>query len=308
MDRSTGGRISTMNSRSQSHVTSLLEPGLTTCAGCAMAVAFRLLLREMGPKSIVVIPPGCAFIFIGTGRRTPLRIPGFMGNLGATAAYLSGIEAGLQILGKGDINLVGFAGDGATVDIGLQSLSGALERGHNFLYICYDNEGYMNTGAQGSGSTPLGSWTSTTPGGKMNWRKDIARIAVAHQAPYVATASVAYPDEFVASIRRGLMVEGPAFIHLQIPCPTGWGFPPHKTVEIARLAVETGVFSLYEVMQGRWRWIQPQGELKPVADYLSQQGRFDNLTVDQTARIQQEVDRLVGELRVCLDEEGDDVQ
>lgn len=296
-----------MNSRDKSYITDLVQPGLTTCAGCAMAVAFRLLLREVGSQSIVVIPPGCAFIFIGTGQRTPLRIPGFMGNLGATAAYLSGIEAGLETLGKGGINLVGFAGDGATVDIGLQSLSGALERGHHFLYVCYDNEGYMNTGAQGSGSTPLGSWTSTTPGGKTSWRKDIARIAVAHRAPYVATASVAYPEALRTSIRRGLMVNGPAFIHLQAPCPTGWGFPEEKTVEIARLAVQTGVFPLYEVIDGRWRLIEPRGELKPVTEYVSRQARFENLTVEEMVRIQQEVDKLIEEVKMYLDDQDDDV-
>lgn len=272
-----------------------------------MSVAFRQLLREVGPRSMVVIPPGCAYIFTGLGDRTPLQIPGFMGNLGATAAFLSGIEAGLDMVGKGDVNVVGFAGDGATVDIGLQSLSGALERGHRFLYVCYDNEGYMNTGAQGSGSTPLGVWTSTTPVGKDSPRKDIAGIAIAHGAPYVATASVAYPAEFRASIRRALMIDGPSFIHLQIPCPTGWRFPPEKTVEIARLAVQTGLFPLYEVVRGQRKWIQPRGELRPVSEYVAAQGRFARLTPEQIARTQEEMERSIQRTMASLAEEDDDL-
>lgn len=296
----------TSSSDNDGLTTNLLAPALTTCAGCAMSVAFRQLLREVGPRSILVIPPGCAYIFTGLGHRTPLQIPAFMGNLGATAAYLSGIEAGLDMVGKGDINVLGFAGDGATVDIGLQSLSGALERGHRFLYVCYDNEGYMNTGAQGSGSTPFGGWTSTTPVGKDSPRKDIAGIVVAHGAPYVATASVAYLAEFRESIRRGLSTDGPAFIHLHIPCPTGWRFPAERTVEIARLAVQTGLFPLYEVVRGRRRWIQPKGELRPVSEYIAAQGRFSHLAPEQMARIQEEVERSIQRHMPWLAEEDDD--
>jgi pyruvate ferredoxin oxidoreductase beta subunit len=289
------------------HTTDLLAPALTTCAGCAMAVAFRQLLAEVGPRSIVVIPPGCAYIFTGLGDRTPLQIPGFMGNLGATAAFLSGIEAGLEMVKKGDINIIGFAGDGATVDIGLQALSGALERGHHFLYVCYDNEGYMNTGAQGSGSTPLGGWTSTTPVGKDSPRKDIARIAIAHGAPYVATASVAYPAEFRESVRRGLEADGPAFIHLQTPCPTGWRFPPERTLEIARLAVQTGVFPLYEVVHGRRRLIRPKGELRPLRDYISAQGRFSHLTSEQMTTIHTRMKQSIEKTMDRLAEGSDDL-
>jgi pyruvate/2-oxoacid:ferredoxin oxidoreductase beta subunit len=256
---------------------------------------------------MAVIPPGCAYIFTGLGDRTPLQIPAFMGNLGATAAYLSGIEAGLDVLSKRDINIIGFAGDGATVDIGLQSLSGALERSHRFLYICYDNEGYMNTGAQGSGSTPFGGWTSTTPTGKDSPRKDIAAIAVAHGAPYVATASVAYPALFRQSIRRGLEADGPAFIHLQIPCPTGWRFPPKRTIEIARMAVQTGLFPLYEVVRGRRRLIEPVGDLRPVGEYIATQGRFSELARKQMAETREEKERSIQRTMAWLAEEADEL-
>ncbi len=277
-----------MSDLREGFVTDLLQPGLTTCAGCGMAIAFRLLLSQIGPRSILVIPPGCGYIFIGMGSRTPLQIPAFMGNLGATAAYLSGMQAGLEVLGKSDLHLVGFAGDGATVDIGLQSLSGALERGQRFLYVCYDNEGYMNTGAQGSGSTPIGALTTTTPGRKLTPRKDIARVIAAHNPAYVATASVAYPEELKRSIQRGLAAEGSAFIHLHVPCPTGWHYPPDATIEIARLAVETGLFPLYEIIDGQQRWIQPTGPLRPVKDYVLTQGRFEGLTEEQIANIQED--------------------
>lgn len=283
--------------QAEGYPTDLLAPGLTTCAGCSMALAFRLVLREVGPQTIAVIPPGCDAIFIGLGAETPLKIPALMGNLGATAAYLSGIEAGLEMVGKTGVNVLAFAGDGATVDIGLQSLSGALERGHDFLYICSDNEGYMNTGAQGSGSTPLGARTSTTPGGKLSRRKDIAQIVAAHRPPYVATASIAYPADFTAKVRHGLEIKGPAFIHLQIPCPTGWRFPAEKTVEVARLAVETGLFPLYEIVHQELRWNYPTGKLKPVVEYLSRQERFQGLTSEQVAEIQAEVNQTIERLR-----------
>lgn len=268
-----------------------LASGMTTCAGCAMELIARTVFDATKEDTVVAIPPGCAAILAGYNGETPFELPVVMSNLEATAAFATGMRAGLDALGKQDVNVVGFAGDGGTADIGLQSLSGAVERNERMLYVCYDNEAYMNTGIQSSGSTPLGAWTTTTPGGKSSPRKDLARIMAAHNIPYAATASVAYPEDLSAKVRKALKIQGTSFIHVHAPCPTGWRFPPSKTIEVARMAVRTGMWTLYEVENGVTTINLKVQEPAPVDAYLSMQGRFKDLTSEEKIAIQSEVDR-----------------
>ena len=218
-------------------------------------------------------------------------------NAGAVTA---GIDAGLKALGKREgINLFAYCGDGGTVDIGFQALSGAVDRGHRFLYICYDNEGYMNTGVQRSGSTPYKARTSTTPVGEMikgeprplSRRKDMVRIMAGHGIPYAATASVAYPLDYMRKVRKAIQIDGPTYIHLHAPCLIGWGVAENLGVSVARLAVETRLFPLYEVTDGRQYKLSKQvKKKKPIEEYLKLQGRFKHLSQGSIDRMQAEVD------------------
>jgi pyruvate ferredoxin oxidoreductase beta subunit len=214
----------------------------------------------------------------------------------ATGATCSGIVAALKMRGLEDITVVGWAGDGGTVDIGIQALSGAAERETNFIYICYDNEAYGNTGLQRSGATPYGAWTTTTPTGKKERKKDMPLIMAAHRIPYVATACPSYPIDFVNKLRKAKEIKGTKYIHVLAPCPTGWRYDTSKTVEIGRLAVQTGMWALYEIENGKFRLNPPSDRLvdkskrKPVKDYLSMQERFRHLTEADIERIQTWVD------------------
>jgi pyruvate/2-oxoacid:ferredoxin oxidoreductase beta subunit len=271
--------------------TDLVAHGVSTCAGCGLELALRTILRALGPNTVIVIPPGCAALFSGYGRETALRIPGLQGNLENTAAYAAGIKAGFEVQGRGDINVLGFAGDGATVDIGLQSLSGALERRDRILYVCYDNEGYMNTGIQGSGSTPHLAWTKTTPEGKAVARKNMLRIVAAHRLPYAASASIGYVDDLRKKVLRAQTCGGPSYIHVHVPCPPGWGYDPEKTVSIARLAVQTLIWPLYEILDGvAYRLTYSVAKPKKVEEYLRAQRRFKALPDSACEEIQQEVE------------------
>ncbi len=274
--------------------------GVATCAGCGLELIARILLNVMGPETIIVIPPGCAALFSGYGKESALRIPGMQGNLENTAAYAAGIRAGLDATGRSHVNVVALAGDGATVDIGLQALSGALERGDRILYLCYDNEGYMNTGIQGSGSTSLGAWTTTTPAGKPNWRKNMVQIVAAHGIPYVANASMGYVDDLRRKIEKAkdMTAHGPAYLHVYTSCPTGWRHDSAISITVAKLATESKVWPLYEIVNGRWRNTVTVKNHKPVSDYLKAQGRFKHLTEAEIATIQKLVDREYDELQL----------
>lgn len=271
----------------------LIAHGISACAGCGLELAARVILDVMGPNTTIVIPPGCAALLSGYGKETVTKIPGFQGNLENTAAYAAGIKAGFEMQGRNDIKVMGFAGDGATVDIGLQSLSGALERGDKILYICYDNEAYMNTGIQGSGSTPLDAWTTTTPAGKAVYRKDMVGIVAAHRIPYVATASVGYVDDLRKKVEKAKAATdvGPAYIHVHAPCPTGWGSEPARTVEIAKLAVQTNCWPLYEIVDGVTKITVPVAKPKPVEEYFKLQKRFSGLKQQQVEDVQKAVDK-----------------
>jgi pyruvate ferredoxin oxidoreductase beta subunit len=269
----------------------LISHGISTCAGCGLELAARHILDVLGPNTVIVIPPGCAALLSGFGRETALRIPGIQGNLENSAAYAAGIRAGFEIQGRDDISVLALAGDGATVDIGLQSLSGALERGDRILYVCYDNEAYMNTGIQGSGSTPSGATTTTTPAGKDRPRKDMLAIAAAHRIPYLASASIGYVRDLRKKIEKAKASMGPSYVHIQAPCPTGWRYEPARTIEVARAAVESGAWPLYEVVDGQPRMTVKITKPRPVGEYLAMQGRFAHLSREEIEEIQERVNR-----------------
>jgi pyruvate ferredoxin oxidoreductase beta subunit len=272
---------------------SLISHGISTCAGCALELAARHIMDVLGANTVIVIPPGCAALLSGFGTETALRIPGIQGNLENSAAYAAGIRAGFEMQNREGVTVLALAGDGATVDIGLQSLSGAFERGDRILYVCYDNEAYMNTGIQGSGSTPLGATTTTTPGGKDRPRKDMLAIAAAHKIPYLASASVGYVRDLRKKIEKAQATSGPSYIHIHTPCPTGWGYEAAKTIEVARAAVQTGAWPLYEVEKGRSRITVKVGQLRPVAEYLKLQGRFRGLSEADYEAVQAQVTKSI---------------
>jgi pyruvate ferredoxin oxidoreductase beta subunit len=228
------------------------------------------------------------------------------------AATASGIEAALKAtLRKGtrtdrDTKVVAMAGDGGTYDIGLQALSGALERGHDFLYICFNNEAYMNTGIQRSSATPYGASTTTSPASKLSigqvtWKKNLPAIVVAHNIPYVATASASYPFDLMNKVKKGLATPGPAYIEILSVCPIGWRSPSDLSVRMGRLAVETGVFPLYEVENGQYKLSLDVGDLKPIENYLKPQGRFRHLSPDEINYIQE---RVISEYQKLKDKAG----
>ncbi len=283
-------------------------PGHRACIGCGEALAVRLACKAMGQNVIVANATGCMEIVASQIPYTSWRVPWIHTLFENTAAVASGIEAGLKaMVRKGQIpdqgtNIVAIAGDGGTVDIGLQALSGAMERGHNFLYLCFDNEAYMNTGIQRSSATPFGASTTTSPAGKVSigqfsWKKDMPAIVAAHNIPYVATACPSYPFDLMEKVEKGLAVKGPAYIHIFSVCPTGWRCPADLTIRIGRLAVETGVFPLYEVENGSYKLSLDLPRLRPVTDYMKLQGRFRHLTPEIIDKIQGTVSEKYEELK-----------
>jgi len=286
-------------------------PGHRACIGCGEALAVRLACKALGQNIIIANATGCMEIVSSPLPSTSWRVPWIHTLFENTAAVASGIEAGLQVLiRKGripaqDTKVVAMAGDGGTSDIGLQALSGAFERGHNFLYICFDNEAYMNTGIQRSSATPYGAFTTTSPPGKVSigqvtWKKDMPAIAVAHNIPYVATACPSYPFDLMAKVRKGIAVNGPAYVHILSVCPTGWRCPVDLTIRMGRLAVETGIFPLYEVEEGKYKLSVDFPKLRPVTDYLKLQGRFRHLSDDVMNEIQQRTNKEYAKLKEKL--------
>lgn len=274
-----------------------LLPGNRTCAGCGLSIAYRYILKALEGNAIVAVPASCLTVLHGMYPTTSVLIPCVNVAFPSTAASASGLVAGLKALGRTDITVVGFAGDGGTHDIGIQALSGAAERGADFIYICYDNEAYMNTGTQRSSSTPLGAKTATTPIlGKQQHLKDMPRIMEAHSVSYIATACPSYPADLYDKMRKAKTKKGTRYIHISTPCPPGWIFPTKDTVKMGRLAVETGMVTLYEVedgvfrLTGRSRSIAERGKLKPVGDYIKLQGRFAGIGADNLKELQSWVD------------------
>ncbi|MBU1157911.1 MAG: 3-methyl-2-oxobutanoate dehydrogenase subunit beta [Candidatus Thermoplasmatota archaeon] len=269
-------------------------PGSTGCPGCGANLVMRYLLKGLGERTIISIPACCWAVMPGYWPSNCLKVPLVYSAFEATGASISGLRAALDMKGVEDVTVVGFAGDGGTVDIGLQSLSGAAERQTDAIYVMYDNEAYMNTGIQRSGSTPWGAWTTTTPVGKnhdfkQEQKKDIMAIMQAHRVPYTATVSVAHPEDFIKKVAKAKAIKGMKFIHALSPCPPGWKANPMYTIEIARLAVDTHVFPLYEIENGKVH-VTRKGKGLPVSDYLKLQGRFAHLTPAEVSSIQSAVE------------------
>jgi pyruvate ferredoxin oxidoreductase beta subunit len=277
-------------------------PGHRACIGCGEALAVRMACKVLGDNVIIVNATGCMEIVSSQMPFTSWTVPWIHTLFENTAAVASGIEAGLKVLTRKGVRdmsgtkVVAMAGDGATADIGLQALSGALERGHNFLYICLDNEAYMNTGIQRSSATPYGATTTTSPAGKASigqftWKKNLPAIAVAHDIPYVATACPSHYRDLMNKVKKAMDIQGPSYIQILSPCPTGWRCPTDDAIAVGRLAVQTGMFPLYEVENGRYKLNYNPETLKPVADYLKTQGRFRHLTENDIQRIQERVNK-----------------
>ena len=273
----------------------LMRSGHSACPGCGATLVMRYMLKGLGERTIVTVP-ACCWTVIGTPfPTTALDVPMLDCAFEATGASISGLRAAADKMGLEDVTIVGFAGDGGTVDIGLQALSGMLERRTDGIYVMYDNEAYMNTGVQRSGATPEGAWTTTTPvdefsRGKPEPKKDIMAIVAAHSPPYAATVNVAFPEDFVKKIAKAKAIKGPRFIHALAPCPPGWRYSSEKTIEVGRLATDTNMFPLYEIENGAYRISRKLGVAKPVAEYLKTQGRFAHLTAAEVAGIQAQVD------------------
>lgn len=279
----------------------LLAPGHRGCAGCGASIAVRLALKALGKNTVAISATGCLEVMTTPYPETAWEIPWIHVAFENAGAVASGVESALRIQGKDDVNVVAFGGDGGTVDIGLQSLSGAMERGHNLTYICYDNEAYMNTGIQRSGATPYGATTTTSPKGKDSFgedkpKKNMPMIMAAHGIPYVATASISYPEDFMKKVKKAAEIDGPAYIHLNQPCTTGWGYDSSKTIEMGRLAVETGAWILYEIENGEFDITYRPTERKPVSEYLKPQKRFRHLNDEHIEKIQEFVDNECAEL------------
>jgi pyruvate ferredoxin oxidoreductase beta subunit len=261
-----------------------LVPGTTSCIGCGATLSLRLALRILGKRTIIVIPANCSSIIQGSYPKTTFRIPVLNVAFASSGAVASGVVAALKVRGIDDVNVVVWAGDGATADIGLSALSGAAYRRDNMLYICYDNEGYMNTGVQESGATPFGALTANSPRGKRLFKKDMPFIMMEHKIPYIATANVSYAQDFIQKLRKALTHVGFKYIHLYSPCPPGWRIPADETIHIGRLAVESGTWALFEIEDGRFRLTGPsinilnQGRRKPVEEYLRIQERYRKMT------------------------------
>lgn len=259
-------------------------PGHRACAGCGAAVALRLITKAAGKNTILVESTGCMEVVSTPYPETAWKLPWIHGAFENNSAIGSGVERALKALGKEDVNVVVFGGDGGTYDIGFGAISGTFERGHNLTYICYDNEAYMNTGIQRSSSTPFGASTSTSPSGKESfgkpeWKKDIVHIMAMHGSPYCAQTSIGFPQDAFKKIKTAIETKGPTYVNLYAPCPTGWRHASDITVEIAKLAVDTGVYPIYEIIEGKHKITRPAkiDTLKPVEDYLKLQGRFRHL-------------------------------
>ena len=279
----------------------LLAPGHRGCAGCGASIAVKLALNALGENTVAISATGCLEVMTTPYPETAWEVPVIHVAFENSGAVASGVESALRIQGKLDVNVIAFGGDGGTGDIGLQSLSGAMERGHNMTYICFDNEAYMNTGIQRSGATPFGATTTTSPMGSASVgedkpKKNMPMIMAAHGIPYVATASIAFAEDYVKKLKKAAETKGPAYIHLQQPCTTGWGFSSEKTIEMGRLAVETGSWILYEIVDCKFEITYRPEERKPVKEYLAPQKRFRHLNDEIIDKIQKYVDAECDEL------------
>jgi len=264
-----------------------LVPGHRSCAGCGFPQIVRAVLASTDKPVVASCATGCLEVTTTIYPFSSWNIPFIHSAFENSAATITGVETAFRALKnkgkiKDDIKFIAFGGDGGTYDIGLQSLSGSLERGHDFLYVCYDNEAFMNTGIQRSSATPFGASTTTDPAGKVRqgkeeFRKDFAKVMVAHNIPYVAQASVHNMIDLTAKAEKAFSIKGPKVLLVLQPCTLGWKFPPEKTIEIAKLAVETKFWPLYEVENGKYKLTYKPSKDVPVTEYIKTQGRFKHL-------------------------------
>jgi pyruvate ferredoxin oxidoreductase beta subunit len=270
--------------------------GHAACPGCPITIALRTALKALGEKTVLIIPACCSAVVEALYPKTAFNVPVLNIAFEAAAAGASGVAAALRALDRDDVTPVVWAGDGGTYDIGLQALSGALERRTDFIYICYNNQMYSNTGIQRSGATPYGAWTTTTWTGKREHMKDLGEIVLAHHIPYAATATIAHPQDLYDKVKRARETRGPRFLEIFAPCPPGWRFDMSKTVELARLAVETGAWVLYEAVDGRVTFngtskkILEGKKRVPIEEWIKHQGRFRHLTEDDFDIIRRDLD------------------
>jgi len=278
-----------------------IASGHRACQGCAEVLAVRHTLKATGKKVVVANATGCMEIISSPLPTTSWEVPWIHTAFENAAAVASGMESGLKVLMRkgrikeSKVKAIGMGGDGGTADIGLQALSGAMERGHDMIYVCYDNEAYMNTGIQRSSDTPYGAWTTTSPPGKksigqVTWKKNVPEIMVAHGIPYVATACSSFLFDLEEKVKKAVATEGPSYIHVLSVCPTGWRIPAEKAISYGRLAVDTGFFPLYEVENGVYRMTYEPAVKLPVTEYLKGQGRFRHLTEKEISEIQRRTD------------------
>lgn len=274
-----------------------LLPGNRLCPGCALSLAYRHILKALEGQAVVTVPASCLTVLHGMYPVTSVTVPCVNTPFASTAASATGLVAGFKAMGRTDLTVVAMAGDGGTHDIGIQALSGAAERHDDFIYICYDNEGYMNTGNQRSGSSPLGAISGTTPLlGKREHQKDIMAVMEAHAVPYLATANACYPLDLYEKVRKARSLQGLRFLHVFTPCPPGWGFPFADTIRIGETAVQTGWNVLYEIEDGVFHLSPPsaavarKGGPKPVREFTATQGRFSSLGEDKMQELQDWID------------------
>ena len=286
-------------------------PGSAACPGCPATLGLRIVFKALGKNSILVVPACCTAVIESLHPNTSFDIPTMNIAFEAAAAGASGVEAALRQQGKGDTTVVAWAGDGGTYDIGIQALSGALERQTNFIYICYNNQIYSNTGIQRSGATPYGAWTTTTVGGKTEFRKEMGEIIQAHHIPYSAQTCVSYPEDLYKKIKKAKDIKGPKYIEILCPCPPGWRFGMEKTIDMGIMAVETGAWTLYEcendvmTFNGKSKLIlEKKIERKPVEEWIEQQGRFRHLfkpkkDIRRIKAIEDHIDQMWERYRAC---------
>ena len=286
-------------------------PGSAACPGCPATMAMRIVFKAIGKNMVMIVPACCTAVIESLHPKTSFDIPTMNIAFEAAAAGASGVEAGFRKQGKTDTTVVAWAGDGGTYDIGIQALSGALERQTNFIYICYNNEIYSNTGIQRSGATPYAAWTTTTVSGKTEFRKEMGEIIMSHHIPYAAQACASYPEDLYNKVKKAKSIKGPKYIEIMAPCPPGWRFGMERTVEMGALAVETGAWALYEfenekmAFNGKSKLIL-EGKIKrkPIEDFIKYQGRFRHLfipkkDVERIKAIEKHIDLMWERYRSC---------
>lgn len=278
----------------------LIAPGHRTCAGCGCILAARQMLKATGKDVIICEATGCLEVTSTQYPLTSWKVPWIHVLFENATSVASGVKAALEMQGNNHTQVIAFGGDGGMVDIGFGAVSGALERDDDIMIITYDNEAYGNTGIQRSGATPFGASTSTSPAGlesigKKQWKKNLLMISVAHGSKYVASASIAYPQDLQNKIKKAMRVKGARYLHIHAPCPTGWGTDSSKTIEAARLAVQTGMWILYEIENGKFKKTMSP-DLKPVEEYLKIQSRFKHLKENDIKTIQDRINATWKEL------------